>query len=93
MQEPNPDIILKIHEISQHVNERTYQYKSWEHQLDMLFNDIEAGKFGEDAKTGSWYLWIKGIKDANPKPDNLEKLKEELDALMASDPQASGEVD
>ena len=85
MSEPNPDIILKMHEISAHVNERTYQYRSWEHQLDMLYNDIEAGKFGEDAKTGSWYLWVKGIKDANPKPENLDTLKAELEDLFAAE--------
>ena len=85
MSEPNPDIILKMHEVSAHVNERIYHYRSWQHQLDMLYNDIEAGKFGEDAKTGSWYLWIKGIKEANPKPANLESLKVELDKLLEAE--------
>jgi len=37
-------------------------------QLDMLFKDIEAGKFGDTAKTGSWYKHIKSVKDNNPKP-------------------------
>lgn len=33
----------------------------------MLFKDIEAGKFGDTAKTGSWYTHIKSVKDNNPK--------------------------
>ena len=37
-------------------------------QLDQLFRDITAGKFGEDAKTGEWYIAIKDVKDSNPKP-------------------------
>ena len=37
-------------------------------QLDQLFKDITAGKFGDDAKTGEWYIAVKEVKDANPKP-------------------------
>ena len=37
-------------------------------QLEKLFNDIDAGKFGADAKTGEFYTFIKNIKDNNPKP-------------------------
>ena len=37
-------------------------------QLDQLFRDITAGKFGDDAKTGEWYIAIKDVKDANPNP-------------------------
>lgn len=37
-------------------------------QLDQLFRDITAGKFGDDAKKGEWYIAIKDVKDANPKP-------------------------
>lgn len=36
-------------------------------QLDMLWHDIDAGKLGVDAKTGTWYLAVKAIKDAFPK--------------------------
>jgi len=36
-------------------------------QLDMLYKDIESGKFGDTAKTGSWYTHIKSVKDNNPK--------------------------
>tara|TARA_S200000501_G_C20471087_1_gene589454 strand:- start:108 stop:413 length:306 start_codon:yes stop_codon:yes gene_type:complete len=37
-------------------------------QLDQLFHDVDAGKFGADAKTGEWFNKIKAVKDANPKP-------------------------
>ena len=34
---------------------------------DMLYRDIDAGKLGNDAKTGEWYLHVKKVKDDNPK--------------------------
>tara|TARA_Y100001980_G_C14168898_1_gene44715 strand:- start:40 stop:363 length:324 start_codon:yes stop_codon:yes gene_type:complete len=37
-------------------------------QLDQLYHDIESGKFGSDAKTGSWYVGISSVKSAYPKP-------------------------
>ena len=37
-------------------------------QLDQLYHDIEAGKFGANAKTGSWYVVITSVKTAYPKP-------------------------
>ena len=37
-------------------------------QLDQLYHDIDAGKFGADAKTGSWFVGITSIKNAYPKP-------------------------
>lgn len=42
-------------------------YGSLGDQLDMLYKDIDAGKFGDDAKTSTWYLHIKSVKDSNPK--------------------------
>ena len=33
-----------------------------------LYRDINAGKFGNDAKTGSWYVGISSVKAAFPKP-------------------------
>ena len=51
------------HKVSREIN-----YPSLPEQFDQLFRDITAGKFGDDAKTGEWYIAIKAIKDANPKP-------------------------
>ena len=42
-------------------------YPQISEQLDQLFRDITTGRFGDDAKTGEWYLAIKAVKDANPK--------------------------
>lgn len=46
----------------------TKTYPSITEQLDQLFRDVDAGKFGADAKTGEWYTTIKEVKDSNPKP-------------------------
>ena len=37
-------------------------------QLDQLYHDIESGKFGANAKTGSWFVGITSVKTAYPKP-------------------------
>ena len=66
-----------------YIDARVAAYERLEEQLDMLYKDIDAGKFGEDAKTGTWYLHIKGIKDANAKPSDPALLQKELDNLIA----------
>lgn len=43
-------------------------YPKLSEQLDQLFRDVAAGKFGADAQTGEWYVAIKEVKDTNPKP-------------------------
>ena len=47
---------------------REINYLPLPEQFDQLFRDITAGKFGDDAKTGEWYIAIKAVKDSNPKP-------------------------
>ena len=37
-------------------------------QLDKLYHDINAGKFGADAKTGECFVGITSVKTAIPKP-------------------------
>lgn len=46
---------------------RRNNFGTAEQQMALLYDDIKAGKFGEDAKTGLWYLHVKAVKDANPK--------------------------
>ena len=36
-------------------------------QLDALWHDIDDGKLGDAAKTGTWYLACKAVKDKYPK--------------------------
>ena len=47
---------------------RRESYSSIPNQLDQLYRDVAAGKFGEDAKTGEWFVGITSVKTANPKP-------------------------
>lgn len=37
-------------------------------QLELLYKDIEAGRFGEAAKSGEFCRYIQAIKQAIPKP-------------------------
>ena len=46
----------------------TSGYISIQDQLDQLYHDINAGKFGADAKTGEWFVGITSVKTTNPKP-------------------------
>jgi hypothetical protein len=41
-------------------------YADIKEQLDMLYKDIEAGVFGEKAKTGTWFQHIKEVKETHP---------------------------
>ena len=52
----------------QYIINRKLNYTSLGDQLDNLFKDIEAGLFGESAKTSSFYTSIKTVKDTYPKP-------------------------
>ena len=57
---------------TQYIRNRQYEgaktYPELPEQLDQLFRDVAAGKFGADAQTGEWYTAIKEVKDTNPKP-------------------------
>ena len=46
----------------------TSGYISLENQLDQLYHDINAGKFGADAKSGEWFVGITSVKTSFPKP-------------------------
>ena len=43
-------------------------YPNIAEQLDQLWHDIDDGKLGAAATTGSWYIGISTIKNAFPKP-------------------------
>ena len=42
---------------------RALYYAMLREQLDLLYHDIDSGKFGADAKTGNFYLGRKAVKD------------------------------
>lgn len=59
---PDPRKIAWTHDIA-----RSKTYLTLGDQLDLLFKDIDAGLFGESAKTGQFYQAIKSVKDQFPK--------------------------
>ena len=49
--------------------ERKNKYKDFDIQLENIWDDINDGLLGEDAKTGKFYNHIKLIKEEHPKPE------------------------
>jgi hypothetical protein len=49
------------------ISRRQVMYPEIREQLNVLFDDIKSGKFGEAAKTSQWATMIQSIKDAVPK--------------------------
>ncbi len=47
-------------------SKRSKYYTLLREQLDLLYHDIDSGKFGADAKTGTFYLARKAVKDKYP---------------------------
>jgi len=84
--EPDPEIVIRLAELNAHEHQRQIRYGRIENELDMLYKDIDAGLFGDAAKTGSFYLHIKSIKDEVPKVTDERKavLESELEALFAN---------
>lgn len=72
---------LKLDELNQYSTRRKLEYGIISSQLDLLYNDIRDGYFGENAKEGSWYKKITEIKSKHPKPD-IDKLKSEIEELI-----------
>lgn len=71
----NSQMVAKPEASEQQITQRNTDWRSqrrrWygtsEQQMNWLYDDIKAGKFGEDAKTGKWYLHVKAVKDNYPK--------------------------
>lgn len=59
---PDPRKIEWTHGVA-----RTRLHPGLADQLDKLWHDIDLGLFGDAAKTGSFYLDIKSVKDTHPK--------------------------
>lgn len=54
-------------ESNQNMARRMQEYKIGQ-QLNLLYDDIQAGLFGEDAKQGKFCKYVESIKEAYPKP-------------------------
>tara|TARA_R110002153_G_scaffold251968_1_gene409609 strand:+ start:922 stop:1188 length:267 start_codon:yes stop_codon:yes gene_type:complete len=83
--QPPEEITIKLHQIKQHEHLRQIEFPSVGEQLDMLWHDIDSGKLGDDAKTGTFYLKIAETKTNNPKHANIQQLKDELAILMEAE--------
>ena len=65
--------MLNSHKNQQYMRDRIYGigntsgYAQIGEQLDQLYHDINAGKFGADAKTGNWFVGISSVKTNIPK--------------------------
>ena len=46
-----------------YTTQRAGYYQKLGDQLDKLYHDITSGKLGEDAKTSTFYLGRKAVKD------------------------------
>ena len=60
--------IAKTKYIGDRQTNGTVTYPGMSEQLDQLYRDVAAGKFGADAKTGEWFVGITSVKTTNPKP-------------------------
>jgi hypothetical protein len=49
--------------------ERKNKYKDLDSQLEMIWDDIDNGLFGEGVKSGNFYNHVKSIKEQHPKPE------------------------
>lgn len=76
---PPKEIIEKLIEIDGYKGQRNYP--TLKKQLEMLYDDIKDDKLGAKAKTGKFFKTIDKVKTDNPKPENQEKLIEELREL------------
>ena len=83
LQPPPAEIAEKLDQLNNWRNQRQEKYGNIGEQLNLLFDDIDAGLFGEQAKNGQWYNHIKNIKDGIIKPD-VDSLTTEIDTLIAN---------
>jgi hypothetical protein len=72
---------LKLDELNSYKTHRQLGYGMIDSQLNLLYDDINSGLFGELAKQGQWFAHITAVKDMHPKPD-IDALKAEIEQLM-----------
>tara|TARA_Y100000004_G_scaffold10125_1_gene11027 strand:+ start:346 stop:693 length:348 start_codon:yes stop_codon:yes gene_type:complete len=76
------ELFTKATEYLKWFNGRLTTYKPTGEQLDLLWHDIDDGKFGTEAKTGQWYTSIKDIKEEHAKASNLAELKAQIEGMI-----------
>ncbi len=50
-----------------YTDKRSRAYPALAEQFDLLYHAIDAGQFGETAKSSSFYTKLKAVKDKYPK--------------------------
>jgi hypothetical protein len=67
----NNQVVLRTEPVTQEFNYtfvRSQEYLTIGQQLDLLYKDIQAGLFGDAAKTGQFAAHILAVKQQYPKP-------------------------
>lgn len=81
---PPANIVAKLDELNGWRNQRQQEYGNLGYQLNLLWDDIDNGLFGDSAKNGQWYVHVKGVKDSIVKPD-VDTIQAEVDSLIAAE--------
>tara|TARA_B100000131_G_scaffold320892_1_gene370165 strand:- start:68 stop:376 length:309 start_codon:yes stop_codon:yes gene_type:complete len=81
---PDPEILKKLDELNGWRNQRIDKYAML-NQYEMIFDDIKAGKLGEE---GEWYKAIVKIKSEIPKPSNIPELEKEVEEMITAEREA-----
>jgi hypothetical protein len=71
----------KLDQLSSYINNRQLGYGMIDSQLNLLYDDIKDGLFGDAAKQGQWFTRITTVKAQYPKPD-IAALRAEIDQLI-----------
>jgi len=84
------DRMENLYAFYEYSRNRKQNYKNISDQLDLLYQDINSGLFGDSAKTGSWFTHVKSIKDEFPKethedPNTFVRVKRYSDGTLKSD--------
>lgn len=84
------DRMQNLYAFYEYSRNRKQNYKNISDQLDLLYQDINSGLFGDSAKTGSWFTHVKSIKDEFPKethedPNTFVRVKRYSDGTLKSD--------
>lgn len=75
------ELKLKLDQLNGYITQRQLGYGMMDSQLNLLYDDIKNGRFGESAKQGQWFTHITNVKSQHPKPD-IDSLRAEIDQLI-----------
>lgn len=84
------DRMENLYAFYEYSRRRKENYKNISDQLDLLYQDINSGLFGDTAKTGLWFNHIKSVKEQFPKethedPNTFVRVKKYSDGTLKPD--------